>query len=899
MESVHQILENSRSEGHHTHVSMVYPNGKFYIHRDILEEFWEAYCTEIESIKNDINEDENHNEYGIAEKVFTCVPILVDVDIKVSFSEDRDNIKHLYSLDQLQNVISIYQSVLRKILKDPQPRHFICFVLEKPAYRIVNENVDIIKSGFHLHFPYVFLQKQDHEMHLLPRIIQEVKTRNIFQNLGLDINKIIDPGYLKAPWLLYGSHKDGPNMKAYELTRIYNEDMELISLEQALEEYKLYDIDENEIDLANRHLFYLPRILSVNPMHREICEIRTNLPIKASVLTKPEQKNKELIIKNMSQLLERAKKFIDILSPERSSNYLDWIQVGWALCNISDQSDDGLALWIHFSQKWEKYSSPDECIHIWTTQMKPHQKGVTLGTLAHYAKLDNPVEYKKIIASYSEPHIRQSLEGSHTDIAKAMKEMYGCEFVCASIKPEMLYCYHNHRWEKMDDGIYLRKKISDDLVEIYNEKKNEIFDKMKGVSEQSEGMFAEHLKRIKKMIQNLGNHTFKSAVMKECNYEFYDKNFLNNLDKNPWIICFRNGVYDLQENKFRPGIPEDYVSLQMPIDYVEYKEDDQIILDVYDFFIKIFPDTQIRNYFLDISSEVFVGGNKRKHVYFWSGEGDNGKSVTQLFFEKMFGAYAIKLPTSLVVGKRTASSQASPELARAGNGVRWAILQEPDKKDVLNIGILKELSGNDSFFARSLFEAGREIDPMFKLTVICNDPPSIPYSDKATWNRIRVIPFESTFTDNPPDTWEQQLKEKRFPKDPHFDKKIPKMVQAFAWVLLNHRKKNPTFVEPDKVKWATEIYKKKNDCYNQFMEENVTRDDTQRLPLSDMYNSFKEWYRDSFPGEKIPVKGELKEYFTKKWGEPERTGWKGYRLMCLEDEIENGEVMVLTDQDLK
>ena len=76
----------------------------------------------------------------------------------------------------------------------------------------------------------------------------------------------------------------------------------------------------------------------------------------------------------------------------------------------------------------------------------------------------------------------------------------------------------------------------------------------------------------------------------------------------------------------------------------------------------------------------------------------------KLLFEKMLGEYSIKLPTSLITGKRTQSSAASPELVRAGNGVRWVVLQEPDQKDFLNIGVLKELSGNDTFYARGLFK---------------------------------------------------------------------------------------------------------------------------------------------------------------------------------------------------
>lgn len=892
-----EILNQARTSGnYYSHVSMIHPKGTYSIHHKIIEAFWDAYCTSI-------YEDEGKYDYGIAEKVGMCIPVLADVDIKVPFTEDM-NVNRLYTDPQLKQVVRIYQNVLRMILKveNQQPYHFTCFVLEKPAYRVTSGDTEVLKSGFHLHFPYVFLLKQDHEMHLFPRVLQEMKNQNIFENLGLDYTKVIDPGYMKAPWLLYGSHKEGADMKPYRVTQILNEDMDLITLEEALADFKLYDTTETEIDFKGREEFYLPRILSVQAgANQVVCEIRPGLPVRQSLAPRQEQRNRELVVRNMTQSLEIAKKFLDIMSPERASNYIDWMQVGWALCNISEKSDTGLALWIEFSEKWEHYKDETECVNKWTTQFEATESGVTLGTLRHFAKADNPVEYKKIIQQMSDIHIRQSLEGSHNDLAKALYQRYGNEYVCASIKPEIWFQYVSHRWEEMQDGISLRKKISEDMVEVFSEKKVEIFDEIKNsVNQADTAMLNGQAKQIMKMIANLKNNGYKLNVMKECRDEFYQKDFLNMLDKNAWIIGFRNGVYDLKENKFRPGIPEDYLSMQMPIDYVEYTEDDQAVIDVHDFFVKIFPDRDIRNYFLDISSEVFVGGNKRKHVYFWSGEGDNGKSVTQLFFEKMFGRYAIKLPTSLVVGKRTASSQASPELARAGNGVRWAILQEPDKKDVLNIGIIKELSGNDSFFARGLFESGREIEPMFKLAVICNDPPSIPYSDKATWNRIRVIPFESTFTDSPPATWEEQLAQKRFPKDPHFDKKIPAMIKAFAWVLLNHRKKNPTFVEPAQVKWATQMYRKKNDCYQQFMDENIVKDDSARVNLSDIYTTFKDWYREGFPNERLPVKSDVKDYFVKIWGDPDRLGnWKGFRLMLLEDQMETGQVMVLSESQLQ
>ena len=210
--------------------------------------------------------------------------------------------------------------------------------------------------------------------------------------------------------------------------------------------------------------------------------------------------------------------------------------------------------------------------------------------------------------------------------------------------------------------------------------------------------------------------------MKEAADIFYNKNFKHKLDTNPYLFGFKNGVYDLKLNVFRSGRPEDFISNCAAIDYVNYSPTDKKVLEIYDFLEKIFPNKAIRKYFMDQSSDVFVGGNHQKVVIFWTGEGDNGKSVTQSFFDKMLGTMAIKFSTTLITGKKTQIGAAGPELARAGGGVRWAVLEEPDIDEDINVGMLKSLSGNDSYWARDLFEKGkstREIQPLFKLVFIC------------------------------------------------------------------------------------------------------------------------------------------------------------------------------------
>jgi phage/plasmid-associated DNA primase len=191
---------------------------------------------------------------------------------------------------------------------------------------------------------------------------------------------------------------------------------------------------------------------------------------------------------------------------------------------------------------------------------------------------------------------------------------------------------------------------------------------------------------------------------------------------------------------------------------------------------------------------------------------------------------------------------------------------------------------------------------MFMLTFICNKLPKLKFSDKATWNRFRVLCFESTFVEpgQPcPETLEEQMAQKRFPMDKNFKDKVPGMVTAFAWYLLDWRKKSTGICrEPEKVKEATAVYRKQNDLYRQFIEERIVEDDC-FLPLSELYSEFKDWFKEGFPNMTLPIKNEVKEYFEKCWGDSQNgLRWKGYRIRVQKDDIANGNAVILTQDDL-
>ena len=509
--------------------------------------------------------------------------------------------------------------------------------------------------------------------------------------------------------------------------------------------------------------------------------------------------------------------------------------------------------------------------------------------------MDNPEEFAKLTVTESKGHIQRSLNycGSHNDIAKALKTLYGDEFVCSSVSNKTWYQFIDHKWEHIEDGVFLRKKISDTgkgtILHEFSEANKQICNELM----QEEDMTVASAKqkqqqKIMRLIINLKSAPFKGNVMKEAVDVFYDKDFRNKLDTDPYIIGFQNGVYDLKKNVFREGRPSDYISKCMPIQYKDYKDDDPDVQAVNEFLEKIFPNKNIRKYFMDTTSDLFVGGNHQKTVNFWLGEGDNGKSVTQSILEQMLGPLSIKFPTTVVTGKKPSSGAACAELARAGGGIRLAVIEEPNGDEMINVGVLKHLSGNDTFYARDLFEKGkdgREIVPMFKLAFICNKLPRLKFSDQATFNRIKVIPFESTFADkNVPDTYEEQLKQKRFPKDRSFSKKIPSMLPAFAWVLLKHRLNIVSREEPEEVTIATSLYQKQNDVYRQFEEELTIQDCKGSIFLDELYSQFKEWFKENNPQNTVPIRNDVRDHFIKTWGSMATSRkWNGRRFKRSEE----------------
>ena len=698
-----------KGEGYFTHISQIQPTGRYNISRKDTEEFWNIYQDTLYNNPNMVS--------GLAERPMDFVPVLNDTDIKMEYNQETHNLNQkLYKDTHIRQTVMIYQKHLKQIIRDYQRKYGICMVLEKEKPTL--DDKENISHGFHLHFIHTIMHKVDQDVHLIPRIRKEVEDKGLFFDIGIKNSAdAIDKSCTSKYWLLYGSRKK-ENLQSYRVTKIYDDDCNEITLKEALQDYKLLDIHEDEIKLEESKLeYYLPRILSIHPENRNPVSLKTDLKIITKNLLKKAKESKKVHEDlPIPEILKKARELMKLISSSRADNYEDWMDIGWTLFSIGDGTEEALDMWIEFSSKTTKtnYFSEKLCMYEW--ERMNGDRGKTIGSLYFYAKQDSPEEYKKIQKRESDRLFNESLNGGHYDMAKWLHNKYRDEFVCACIEKNVWFRYKNHKWKLDKKGVSLMNKIPTELVEEYRKKKKKICEEMGDQEDDAESQ--KRLKVVNKITANLKSMPFVNNIMKCCEMLFYNETFADKLDSDPYLLHFTNGVLDLREMRLRPGRPTDYISMSTGYDFVHHTWDDTEVMDVNDHLSKVFPDPILKQYFIEYCANLLQGGNNIKTYLNMSGEGDNGKSINMDLLKLTLGKYMKILPTSLLVGKRTQSSQATPEMSGI-QGIRFAILQEPNNKDVINVGILKELSGNDVIYVRGLYKESQEVRPLFKLAMIC------------------------------------------------------------------------------------------------------------------------------------------------------------------------------------
>jgi P4 family phage/plasmid primase-like protien len=565
-----------------------------------------------------------------------------------------------------------------------------------------------------------------------------------------------------------------------------------------------------------------------------------------------------------------------MLSPDRFKKYDDWMKVGWCLYNISN---DLFPLWYKYSLTGEIHTK-EYFKDIWS-KMTYRENGLNMSCLYYWAKIDNPIEYDKIIQSQKRKKLDiLLLKKEDCFIAEALYIKYADNFVCVCPNGKVWYTFVNNRWEETLKGLRLRKLISGDFANEYY-KKTALFSK-KAVELDTHRVMGEDDSEIDSKKEKYANlnaivigiskklctNRIKNTIMNEAIEFFYDENFIAKLNSNPMLLGFNNGIYDLEKHIFRKGLPEDFVSMTVGYDFEEHSVEnpDEIMEELIDFLRHVFPDPKNNyehlEYVMKFLGSCLMGKNPEELFHLFTGVGSNGKSKLMELMKLVFGDYYATIQTTLLTKERPSSNNASPDIMGLVSK-RVIVCSEPEKRSPLNCGFMKLLSGNDTFKGRNLYEPKEiEFKLTFKMIMLCNDLPEIDSNDNGTWRRVRAIDFPSEFKDDPVPN---PMKPYQFKIDKFLSDKLVRWKERCMCLLIHYFKKfmKEGLSKTERIEEATREYKKNTDIYTEYFTERM---EIQSKPLSskempiisDMYNDFKIWYNNTYSGNKPPAQKHFK-----------------------------------------
>jgi P4 family phage/plasmid primase-like protien len=888
--------------------------GAYIIPKEELATFHQLYSNHIFTNKRREYLTEKQLENGAG-------PMVVDFDFRYNHSVEQ----RIHTQEHVLDMVLLYLEELKEHYTFLANTPFDVFIFEKPGVNRLSDG-SLTKDGIHM----LIGVQVDHTVQQMIRDKMLTKLPEVWADLPLinDWASVLDEGISKGVtnWQLFGSRKPGND--AYELTQHYN-----ISLDGSDGEFMTTEVDTAKFDFkrdfvrlsvqndANPKFAMNPKIVDaynkraqVKKMKKPVSKTKVNL-----LLIDDDGDENESNQMSLSDIVDEASldKAIEMmLASLKTIDYeikethmyaqtlpAKYYEPGSHLLNRKvafalKHTDERLFLsWIKLRSKADDfdYGEIAKLYNEWKYYFKNNKDtSITRRSIMFWSKQDAFEEYEKVKANTIDYFIEETINSqTEFDLAQVLKQMFKDKYVCVSYatKGGVWYVFKNHRWEP-DKGLSLRLAISKEMHTLYANKVEDMQKEMNHYPDDDD-----RSAYIQKKVANLAGlclklkHTNdKNNIMREAMELFYDSEFIKNMDNNRYLLCFNNGVVDFKNKVFRDGYPQDYITKTTGINYIAYSPDNpetkKIGGEILDFMDKLFPIPELNRYMWDHLASCLIGTNKNQTFNVYHGSGSNGKSILTDLMSITLGEYKGVVPITLVTEKRGSVGGTSSEVAQL-KGVRYAVMQEPNKGVKLNEGIMKELTGGDPLQARALYCESETFEPQFKLVVCTNNLFDIQSNDDGTWRRIRKCDFVSKFindgethTDDTPYV---------FMKDNMMKEKLPSFAPVFASMLVMRAFETDGVVKDcEYVINASNKYRNGQDHISAFIVDMVIKTGvpTDKIKKTALSNAFKFWFQQEQGNAKQPKGKELHDYMDKKFGACGANGWSGVKMKEPDNEDE-------------
>jgi phage/plasmid-associated DNA primase len=582
---------------------------------------------------------------------------------------------------------------------------------------------------------------------------------------------------------------------------------------------------------------------------------------------------------------------LPLLSPKRFDIEPFWLDVGQCLYNIFEGEDIGLQVFIQCSSvSKEKGRDKEECTNIYRKMTLNH---LTIKTIAWYARKDSESSYKIWHNSWCKNALFEAIGLVHDDVAEALYRIFWLDHIWIDGKRWMIF--QNHRLVQQSDAVDLRRDITKKLVPIYKNMRKDFQEMSSNSGTAVDTKQAEvYIKQITNLIEKLGNHTWKMTVIKASQQCFEVKNFDRVKDSDPsktgWtncvVVCSGDHAYTVD------GKLEDFITKSTFIPCrTDLSWEHPLVKELLNWFYMMFPSKELTHYVLKDIASYLYGRNSEKLLRAWCGDGNNSKTMLAKCIQYAFGLYCIDFPPTFLTGKSLGSSGPNPELAQA-HGAHIGFVPETEDDEKVREGTTKRATGGDRQFARNCNENGGPMEMMAKIILMCNKIPEFTSISKALRARFTYVPFLATWSDDAPESIDEQFATRTFKNDPFFEKRLPDLAQALGWIAVQYypHYKKEGLGAPAIVKEYTERHWEENDPILGFIRERIQTvyldkdqkiaDTSRSLTCTEIYNVYKSWFGQNYPGIQVVTQPIFKGNIEQRIGQPgSHRRWYGIAII--------------------
>jgi putative DNA primase/helicase len=295
-------------------------------------------------------------------------------------------------------------------------------------------------------------------------------------------------------------------------------------------------------------------------------------------------------------------------------------------------------------------------------------------------------------------------------------------------------------------------------------------------------------------------------------------------DSDPYLLGVKNGVIDLRTGNFRPARREDYMTKQAGTEYIQGAK-----CPLWEAHLRVVfnNDETLIAFFQRICGYTLTGLTREQKLFFFHGNGRNGKSTTTETHYAFMGDYAQHAPAALFVADRH-GREPQADIARL-HGARFVVGSEIEEGAKLAESRVKDLTGQDTLTGRFLYGSPFDFSPTHKLFMFGNHKPDVTGTDLGIWRRMVLIPFIVQI---------EELK---------IDRELPaKLLQEKPGILnwaiegcLRWQEKGLDV--PESVKLATAEYQEEEDELGEFIEQQCVIDDNYTVRRSALHTEYLTW----------------------------------------------------------